>query len=522
MRQPHLNPIQKVIAPPQPQTAIAQHSPHPIEQLQSAIGNQAVNQLLASQPRLQAKPMFRGLSHELLIQPKLAIGVVGDKYEQEADRVAEQVVSQMNAPENSAIQRQEMLKEENDDDDIELRMKPIVQRLSDADGMTAAPELETSIEQAKGSGQPLADVIRQPMERSLGADFSEVKVHTDDRSHQLNRSIQSKAFTTGRNIFFRQGEYNPGSRGGQELIAHELTHVVQQNGRHNSKVEPESKSANRSISSIQTAPTSIQAKIGRPTRVQANAQPLKTWDFEKNKCNISIQLHKAEPGAESDFTWKLTLYEDGKNEGHISIYYYKKTGILKPDGLEVTGNGKSKGYGGILGEYVVMAMKEPSIQAETKKAGRLELNLVNPISAHLSVKALNSTMNNAKNIEDPGAYADAEKAIDELPRDDKNAIKTRGYRVENFPRFWGWVADLAKNHDVEFKFSYTSTYTEIDVNGELQIKNKSFPTLDRHTNFSLDMAQELLGWLTSIKINRGVATGFVLNVYSPLPPINED
>jgi hypothetical protein len=96
--------------------------------------------------------------------------------------------------------------------------------------MAAAPDLEASIQQAQGSGQPLADSIRQPMEQAFGADFSNVKVHTDTQSDQLNQSIQARAFTTGQDVFFRQGEYNPGSRGGQELLAHELTHVVQQSG----------------------------------------------------------------------------------------------------------------------------------------------------------------------------------------------------------------------------------------------------------------------------------------------------
>lgn len=62
----------------------------------------------------------------------------------------------------------------------------------------------------------------------MGVDFSRVKVHTDAKSDQLNRSIQAKAFTTGQDVFFRHGAYDPSSRGGQELIAHELTHVVQQ------------------------------------------------------------------------------------------------------------------------------------------------------------------------------------------------------------------------------------------------------------------------------------------------------
>jgi hypothetical protein len=115
MRQPHLNPTQKVIASSQSQTkAIAQplqgrisQSPtHPIEELQSAIGNRAVNQLLANQPTVQAKLMFRGLSRELVIQPKLAIGAVGDKYEQEADFVAEKVIDRIHVPQTERLSSQ--------------------------------------------------------------------------------------------------------------------------------------------------------------------------------------------------------------------------------------------------------------------------------------------------------------------------------------------------------------------------------------------------------------------------------
>ncbi|MFH7026536.1 MAG: DUF4157 domain-containing protein [Heteroscytonema crispum UTEX LB 1556] len=159
-----------------------------------------------------------------IIQPKLKIGAVGDKYEQEADRVARQVVSQMNAPGGETVQR-----EEKPEEDEKLQMKPMIQRQAAGDGMAATPEVETSIQQARGSGQPLASNIKKPMEQAFAADFSGVKVHTDAQSDQLNQSIQAKAFTTGQNIFFRRGEYNPGSQGGKELIAHELTHVVQQN-----------------------------------------------------------------------------------------------------------------------------------------------------------------------------------------------------------------------------------------------------------------------------------------------------
>ncbi|MEW6499265.1 MAG: DUF4157 domain-containing protein, partial [Cyanobacteriota bacterium] len=125
-----------------------------------------------------------------------------------------------------ALQREVMPEEEQEK---ELQMKPMIQRQSAEGGMSASPDLEATIQQARGNGQPLAQSIREPMEQAFGANFSGVKIHTDAQSNQLNRSIQAKAFTTGQDIFFREGAYEPGSRGGQELIAHELTHVVQQN-----------------------------------------------------------------------------------------------------------------------------------------------------------------------------------------------------------------------------------------------------------------------------------------------------
>ncbi|WP_334908639.1 eCIS core domain-containing protein [Nostoc sp.] len=155
------------------------------------------------------------------IQAKLTIGEPGDKYEQEADETARQVVQRIHQPQSDKLQGESL-------PDEELQMKPMVQRRVSNGGMAATQDLEASINQVQGGGQPLAKNIRKPMELGFGADFSRVKVHTDTRADQLNRSIQAKAFTTGQDVFFRHGAYQPGSRGGQELIAHELTHVVQQ------------------------------------------------------------------------------------------------------------------------------------------------------------------------------------------------------------------------------------------------------------------------------------------------------
>ncbi|QCP49798.1 DUF4157 domain-containing protein [Trinickia violacea] len=96
-----------------------------------------------------------------------------------------------------------------------------------AQDMTA---IERSIDSARGGGHGMDHGTRARMEAAFGADFSDVRIHTDAKSDSLNGSLAARAFTTGRDVFFRHGEYSPGSSSGRELLAHELTHVVQQNG----------------------------------------------------------------------------------------------------------------------------------------------------------------------------------------------------------------------------------------------------------------------------------------------------
>ncbi len=84
------------------------------------------------------------------------------------------------------------------------------------------------INRSRGSGQPLDGAVQTQMGHSMGNDFSGVRVHTGGESHALNEQLNAKAFTTGSDVFFREGAYSPQSSNGQQLIAHELTHVVQQ------------------------------------------------------------------------------------------------------------------------------------------------------------------------------------------------------------------------------------------------------------------------------------------------------
>lgn len=95
---------------------------------------------------------------------------------------------------------------------------------------TPAASVEQEIQGARGGGQGLDGGVKRQMESAFGTNFGGVRVHTDARADSLNRSLNARAFTTGQDVFFRAGAYNPGSSNGRELIAHELTHVVQQGG----------------------------------------------------------------------------------------------------------------------------------------------------------------------------------------------------------------------------------------------------------------------------------------------------
>ena len=107
----------------------------------------------------------------------------------------------------------------------------VLNRSRQCEGETGIdPEVDSPIERARGGGQSLDARVRLQTESAFGTDFGGVRVHTDSGAHALNEALRAVAFTTGQDIFFRDGAYNPGSSGGKELLAHELTHVVQQGG----------------------------------------------------------------------------------------------------------------------------------------------------------------------------------------------------------------------------------------------------------------------------------------------------
>jgi hypothetical protein len=94
---------------------------------------------------------------------------------------------------------------------------------------TVHGEVQSAIDATRGAGSSLDPAVAGKLGGALG-DLSDVRVHTDETADQLNRSVSARAFATGTDVYFAQGEYNPGSAAGDKLIAHELAHVVQQRG----------------------------------------------------------------------------------------------------------------------------------------------------------------------------------------------------------------------------------------------------------------------------------------------------
>ncbi|CAL2082259.1 DUF4157 domain-containing protein [Tenacibaculum sp. 190524A05c] len=204
------------------------------------------------------------------IQPKLNVGKPGDKYEVEADKAADQIVagrkdnpSSFLAPTVQKKNEEEVQKKESNDS--EIQQKPLVDKISP--GVQLKPEstvqkqeedvqqkeddeiqkqeedgiqqvqmsggddnssLESDLNSSKGGGNALPKDTQNEMESGFGADFSGVRVHNDNNAVQMNQELGSQAFTNGNDIYFNEGKYDPESDSGKHLLAHELTHTVQQ------------------------------------------------------------------------------------------------------------------------------------------------------------------------------------------------------------------------------------------------------------------------------------------------------
>ena len=177
----------------------------------------------------QSSSEMKSVNNFLFFQPKLSINAPNDIYEQEADAVAEKVVQSKSIQQSdtffkpvsiSSIQRKCAHCEEEE----KLQRKEVNQNKTETSN-----ELEHYVGGLNNSGNALPSDSKTFFESRMGYDFSNVKIHTDSVAAKSAQSINAHAYTTGNNIVFNQNQFQPGTTNGDKLIAHELTHVVQQN-----------------------------------------------------------------------------------------------------------------------------------------------------------------------------------------------------------------------------------------------------------------------------------------------------
>lgn len=171
-------------------------------------------------------------------QPKLVVGAAGDRYEREADEIARVVVGRLaRRPHDgsSATHGGEHEHEHENEHQHEVQGTQRAGRISlrreaevGAAGGEVAETTEQAIHAARRGGSPLDPATRTSMEVAFGADFSGVRLHAGPEAAALNERVQAKAFTVGGDIMFRDGLPDAGSHDGQALLAHELTHTIQQ------------------------------------------------------------------------------------------------------------------------------------------------------------------------------------------------------------------------------------------------------------------------------------------------------
>ncbi|WP_378176250.1 DUF4157 domain-containing protein [Aquimarina sp. SS2-1] len=333
--------------------------------------------------RLQRKkkPRTQGQSEKSFIQPKLKVGQPGDKYEIEADNVADKVVNRTSSGAEGVIQQKEGSEEEIQQKPLASSITPLiqtsmfrdknegavqkqeeeepvqmmeedeaVQKQEEEEAVQAMEEkepvqkqeeeeavqakcdaceneesvqkmgkeeevqtksnpnanpsnkveqssIESRLQSSKGKGKPISGEAKREMESGFGADFSNVTIHTDSNAVQMSQELGAQAFTHGNDVYFNNGKYHPDSKAGKHLLAHELTHTIQQSGMvHKSIIENQSEDlqAERFKGNFRLEQAHDHIKF-----IRKGSKGLHVEKLQKGLMNIGFALPKF--GADGDF-----------------------------------------------------------------------------------------------------------------------------------------------------------------------------------------------------------------------------
>ncbi len=197
--------------------------------MQSAVQQHKTTSSGKATPFVVSKPV---------VQKKLSIGASDDKYEVEADRMADKVMGMSDTPVKTSKQTGALVQRKcsacKKEEGIQKKplaesVTPMIQKSSQGSSTgEASSALTQQIGSSKGNGNTMDTDTKNFMESRFGTDFSQVAIHTDSQAVKMSRELNAQAFTVGNDIYFNEGMYSPNTTSGKHLLAHELTHTLQQ------------------------------------------------------------------------------------------------------------------------------------------------------------------------------------------------------------------------------------------------------------------------------------------------------
>ncbi|RQH18190.1 eCIS core domain-containing protein, partial [Okeania hirsuta] len=288
-----------------PITPLVQRQMEEEEEVQTKAITPLAQRQMEEEEEVQTKPITplvqRQMEEEEEVQAKPITPLVQRQMEEEEEVQAKPITPlvQRQMEEEEENEKVQMLQRQTDEEEEKVQTKA-------APGQTpnVSANLEARIQSARGSGQPLSDSTRAFMEPRFGYDFSNVRVHTDDRAASAARDLNAQAFTVGQDIFFGSGRYAPESTVGKQLFAHELVHTLQQ--------QPKSPSAFvAEPSDPEQAPTALEPSLpplsseeaGGNKSLDTKTEPEPKTDGGKNDVasqeSVETKVEDTEPSLKS-------------------------------------------------------------------------------------------------------------------------------------------------------------------------------------------------------------------------------
>jgi hypothetical protein len=287
--------ISRLYSPPSHISPNIQLSPENLEYLQKTVGNQAVSRM---------------------IQAKLKVGEPDDKHELEAEQVADSV---MRTPpptpvaEEEPIQTQPLankitpnIQKQTEEDEVSRQPLEEKDHLVQENGETGSnneisPQLSSTISEMQGGGEPLSESSRAYFESQYGKDFSQVRVHSGAKASDAASKLNAQAFTHGKDIFMGANKYQPETDQGKRLLAHELTHVVQQNPMGNANLqrqpaEPAGTAENAPAEAVPTIAPGVEEIKGKRSYKPADAAAQWLEEQEDKQGKVKVRFGKIAQG----------------------------------------------------------------------------------------------------------------------------------------------------------------------------------------------------------------------------------